>query len=109
MGQLDISKPFASYVSMEEIPSKSEVRQFVLRMRFQDEATRELREMSWPWTQRHLRWNRDAASASEGVSELYQRELEHFRQHVEYELGAHGARAYAVNGSDVLVWAKVTA
>jgi hypothetical protein len=109
MGQLDISKPFASYVSMEEIPSKSEVRQFVLRMRFQDEATRELTEMSWPWTQRHIRGNHDAKNGLEGVGERYQRELDNFRQHVEYELGAHGARAYAVNGSDVLVWAKVAA
>ena len=107
MGHLEISKPFASYVRLEEMESVDETRQFLLRLRFQLRPTGEPREMAWPWTYCTTPRHGGALKAdSEDLTERCQTEVDNFRRHVEYELGAQAARAYSVNGSEILVWSQ---
>ncbi len=110
MDHLEISKPFASYVCLEEMENAGETRQFLLRLRFQLEGTGEPREMAWPWTYSTTPRPVDALKAdSEDLTKRCQTEVDMFRRHVEYELAAQAARAYSVNGSEILVWSQCTA
>jgi hypothetical protein len=91
---------------MEELPNTGDARRFLFHVTFEIEGTRQTRQMTWPWTYTTSRAVPDAhgGGKGDGIKECRLREMDAFRQHVEYELGAQGGRAYSLNGSDVLIW-----
>jgi hypothetical protein len=104
MGHLELPQPFEWYVSFDELPT-DEGHFVLLRLRFRIEDSDERRELTWPFIMDNTHRSGTEACA-ERVRRHRQLEMDTFRQHVEYELGAHGARAYGADESDILVWAK---
>jgi hypothetical protein len=108
MGQLQISKPFESYVSVEVFPRTGNARSFQLRLLFEVEGTLNTREMTWPWTYSGSEETVARDHGVDGMREQCLREMDRFRRHLEYELGVQNSSVYSKDGvaADTLVWAE---
>jgi hypothetical protein len=106
MALLDISKPFESYVSVEELPRTGDARKFLLRLLFEVEGTLETRELTWPWSYSGTQEAIDQKHGADGLRERRMHEIDMFRRHVEYELGVQKRRLYEVEGRETLMWGK---
>jgi hypothetical protein len=104
MNLLEISNPFESYVSVEELPQLGDARRFLLRLIFEVEGDRTTREMTCPWTYSASQAVIDQKNGFDGLRDRRLLEMDTFRRHVEYELGVQKRRLYQLNGNELLIW-----
>jgi hypothetical protein len=103
---LELTRPFAAYVSIEAFPSRGDARRFVLHLRFELEGTWDSGELTWPWEYADAPQDSDGRSRAGGYEGRLAQEMDNFRRHVEYELELGGQRIYERAGSDGLVLAQ---
>ena len=105
---IQISKPFSTYITVEELPKTRDRRDFVFYLPFQVEGTNRQAREQWPWSYSGSQEAIDLKAGIDGLTVRSERELEAFRRYIERELEQGGYRLYTDGERPVLIRARVT-
>jgi hypothetical protein len=93
---LRLPKAFGSYVVWRQIAESEGLRRFLLILPFTQGPQNNLQRITWPW---EYSGNVDGDEFRAAIA----REIELFRQHVDYELNRNGLRLYPARGRLICV------
>jgi hypothetical protein len=100
---IEISKPFASYLAIEELPKTRDAREFKITLPFEVEGTSRIEQMSHSWSYSGTQEAVDQKAAVDGLSSRRERAIDGFKRAVEIELTRERMRLYAVEGRLLLI------
>ena len=97
---LDITKPFESYVAVDELPRTGDARNFAFTLPYQVEGTHFMTKISREWKYSGAQ---EAVRGAAGLEELRKSEMRTFKLQVMRELRVSGERLYAQGEQPMLV------
>ena len=97
---LQISKPFESYVAVDELPRTGDARKFVFNLPYEIEGTNRMGQFSRQWK---YSGTQEAIHGAKGLETLRRSEMQAFELQVIRELRASRERLYAQGDRPILV------
>jgi hypothetical protein len=105
---LQLLKPFGSYVTLRELPRNGDARAFLLTLPFTIENEDRTDLISWPWEYTGTQAALDRKDGGGAFQQRLAREIELFRRHLVYELNASQQRIYEDLDSGTLLRGPLT-
>jgi hypothetical protein len=103
---IKLKKPFADYVSVDELPKTGDATKFIGIFPFQIEGSSKTETRRIEWSYSGTQAAIDKKAGVDGLTPRQQRALESLLHAIERELGQKGERVYETPGQKLPIWGK---